>query len=375
MNKNSKNNQICTKCVMDEKKVDLDFDADGVCKYCREAERILPKYTFTKEQEQNNLDQLASRVRSRRNGEYDSILGLSGGVDSSYVALLAMEMGLNPLCVHFDNGWNSNVAVKNIRKIIDVTGFDLYTYVIDWPEFRDLQRAFFKAHVIDIEMVTDHAIFAALFKIRKQHGIKTVLSGTNYATEHGMPLDWSWNKMDLRNIKAIQRKFGSMSIKSFPTMNTLAWLLMRKFKIGGIFEEPLNLINFNKSIAMDKLRDRFGWEYYGGKHYESTFTKFYQAYVLPEKFGIDKRKVHLSALIRNREISRDDAINELSQTLYEPNDLQVDKRFVLKKLGFTDEEFNTLMSHQPVAHDFYPSDAVYIRPLVKFSRLFMSKLN
>jgi N-acetyl sugar amidotransferase len=360
---------------MDDFNLDLNFDSNGVCKFCREAEKKLPNYYFSKEEEQENLKRLASVVSMRKQGEYDSILGLSGGVDSSYVALLAMDMGLNPLCVHFDNGWNSNIAVNNIRKIIDVTGFDLHTYVIDWPEFRDLQRAFFKAHVLDIEVITDHAIFATLFKIRKQYGIKTVLSGTNYITEHGMPSSWSWNKMDLRNIKAIQRRFGEMNIKSFPTMNTLSWLLMRKIKIGGVFEEPLNAINFNKSLAMEQLKIRFNWEYYGGKHYESVFTKFYQAYVLPLKFGIDKRKVHLSALIRNKEITRDAAIDELSMPLYDILGLQNDKRFVLKKLGFADAEFDALMTHPPVAHDFYPSDAIYIKPLVKFASLFMSKLN
>lgn len=367
--------QICTRCVMDDTDPDLLFDSSGVCHVCVEAERKLPLYSFTEEMERSNLEQLASKIQQRKNGDYDSILGLSGGVDSSYVALLAKDIGLNPLCVHFDNGWNSDTAVKNIRKIIDVTGFDLYTYVIDWPEFRDLQRAFFKASVLDIEVLTDHAIFAALFKIRKKHGIKTVLSGTNYTTEHGMPPSWLWNKMDVRNIKAIQRRFGDMTIKSFPTMNTLSWLLMRKLQIGGIFEEPLNVVNYRKSEAMDRLKSRFDWQYYGGKHYESTFTKFYQAYVLPTKFGIDKRKVHLSALIRNGEIAREEAVKELAEPLYKPKELHEDKRFILKKLGFSEAEFDAIMSEAPVPHDFYPSDATYIRPLVKFAKMYMSKIN
>jgi N-acetyl sugar amidotransferase len=367
--------KTCTRCVMDDTDADLVFDSNGVCHVCREAEKRLPSYTFTDEQERSNLERLASIIRKRKSGDYDSILGLSGGVDSSYVALLAMDMGLTPLCVHFDNGWNSDTAVKNIRKIIDVTGFDLYTYVIDWPEFRDLQRSFFKASVLDIEVLTDHAIFAALFKIRKKHGIKTVLSGTNYATEHGMPPSWLWNKMDLRNIKAIQKSFGEITIKSFPTMNTLSWLLMRKLKIGGIFEEPLNMVNYRKSLAMERLKSRFDWQYYGGKHYESTFTKFYQAYVLPTKFGIDKRKVHLSALIRNNEITREEALNELSEPSYNQKELQEDKRFILKKLGFSETEFEKIMSESPVPHDFYPSDAAYINPLVRLAKLFMSKIN
>lgn len=367
--------RLCKNCVMDDTNPDIQLDEFGVCQACREAELKLPKFTFTEEQERINLQALKAKIEKQKSGEYDSILGLSGGVDSSYIALLAMDMGLNPLCVHFDNGWNSDTAIKNIRKIIDVTGFDLYTYVIDWPEFRDLQRSFFKAGVLDIEVLTDHAIFAALFKLRRKHGIKTVLSGTNYSTEHGMPPSWLWNKMDLRNIKAIQKRFGEMSIKSFPTMNTISWLLIRKLQIGGVFEEPLNMINYRKSSAMERLKERFDWRYYGGKHYESTFTKFYQAYVLPTKFGIDKRKVHLSALVRNGEITRQEALSELAEPLYKPGELQEDKRFILKKLGFSEAEFDKIMSETPIPHDFYPSDAVYIRPLIRFAKLFMSKIS
>ena len=158
-------NKICSQCVMDTTDPDITFDEMGTCYFCQLAQVNLPLYRYTPSQEKQNLEKLAGSIKNARSGAYDSILGLSGGVDSSYVAYLAMDMGLKPLCVHFDNGWNSDIAVTNIRKIIDVTGFDLYTYVIDWPEFRDLQRAFFKASVVDIEMVTDHAIFASLFKI------------------------------------------------------------------------------------------------------------------------------------------------------------------------------------------------------------------
>lgn len=350
------------------------FDSTGVCQVCIEVDQKLLKHNYTSEEEILNLKKLSSNIKQRKQGVYDSILGLSGGVDSSYVALLAKEMKLNPLCVHFDNGWNSETAVKNIRNIIDITGFDLYTYVIDWPEFRDLQRSFIKSNVLDIEMLTDHAIFSVLFKIRKKYGISTVLSGTNYATEHGMPKDWYWNKMDARNIKAIHSRFGEMKMKSFPTMNTLKWLLIRKLKIGGIYEEPLNLIKYSKNKAMADLKESFNWEYYGGKHYESTFTKFYQAYYLPVKFGIDKRKVHLSALIRNGEITREYAIKELSEPLYNPKELAEDKRFVLKKLGFSFEEFNQIMSAQPVQHDQYPTDTKYIKPLIKIGKKLMREI-
>ena len=365
--------QVCTRCVMDTTDQDIQFDSDGVCNYCHDAEEKLPNYRFSVEQEEENLKNLKAKLKDQQKGEYDSILGLSGGVDSSYVAYLAMKMGLNPLCVHFDNGWNSDIAVKNIRNIIDVTGFDLYTYVIDWPEFRDLQRAFFKAGVIDIEILTDHAIFASLFKLRRKHKISSVLSGTNYATEHGMPHSWSWQKMDLRNIKAIQKRFGDMELKSFPTMSSFFWVLMRQFGIGGTFEEPLNNVNYKKVDAMQTLSVVFDWKYYGGKHYESVFTKFYQAYVLPMKFGVNKRKVHYSDLIRNGEITREEVIAELEKLLYDPQEFERDKTFVLKKLGIPEEEFDLIMAEKPISHDFYPTDQAYMRPLIRLGKAVLGR--
>lgn len=365
------NEQVCTCCLMDTTDPDISFDDLGVCNFCREAKRKLPKFHFTQDQEMLNLKKLTATIKGRQKGEYDSIIGLSGGVDSSYVAYLAMKMGLNPLCVHFDNGWNSDIAVKNIRKIIDITGFDLYTYVIDWPEFRDLQRSFFKAGVIDIEMLTDHAIFASLFKLNKKFKISTVLSGTNYVTEQGMPRTWVWPKMDLRNIKAIHKRFGEIKLKSFPTMPTLFWGLMRQFNYGGIYEEPLNQINYRKCDAIDTLSNVFDWQYYGGKHYESVFTRFYQAYVLPTKFGVDKRKVHYSDLLRNGEMTRQDVIAELAKPLYELQDLNRDKTFVLKKLGFSEEEFEKIMCEKPVPHDFYPTDQTIMYPLIKLSKFIL----
>ena len=357
--------QECVDCIMDTSDKSINFNHKGICNYCIEAKEKIPLYKFSEEEEKSNLLILKDNVikRKKKNIKYDSILGLSGGVDSSYVAYLAYKIGLNPLCVHFDNGWNSEIAVKNIKKIINITKFDLTTYVIDWPEFRDLQRSFFKAGVIDIEMLTDHAIFAALFKIRKEHKLDTVLSGTNYVTEHGLPFSWIWPKMDYTNIKSIHKKFGTLPIKSYPKMSNLKWLIMKNFNLGGIFEEPLNLVNYSKKRAMKTLKDFFDWEYYGGKHYESVFTKFYQAYVLIEKFKVDKRRSHLSCLIRNEEISRDEAKNELNNSAYDISDLIRDKKFVLKKLGFSENEFEKIMSDDPVAHDEFKTDQIYIKPM------------
>jgi len=355
MNK-TKEYQICMKCVLDTTDRDIVFDSQGVCNYCREVESKIGKFFFTQEQQEENLKNLVDIVKKNQKGEYDSILGVSGGVDSSYLMHLTHKIGLNPLIVHFDNGWNSEMAVSNIKKIIDKCGFHLETYVIDWPEFKDLQRSFFKAGVLDIELLTDQAIVATMFKIRRKHKIKYVLSGTNYRTEFGMPASWAWRKFDYQNIKDIQSRFGSRKIKSFPIIRSWQFQLIKMFGLGGEFLEPLNMINYNKLEVMDLLKKEYGWEYYGGKHYESVFTKFYQAYVLPTKFGIDKRRAHLSSLIRNSEITRDEAVQELNQPLYKPEVLRAEKEYVLKKLDFTEVEFDEMMAAPPKSHLDYKSD-------------------
>jgi N-acetyl sugar amidotransferase len=346
---------------MDTTDKDITFDSNGVCTYCNEFKEDQHEYQFSVEQSQANLKSIAEEIRRSKTGQYDCIIGLSGGVDSSYVCYLAWKMGLKPLCVHFDNGWNSEIAVANIKKMLKVTGFHYETHVINWPEFKDLQRSFFKAGVLDIEMLTDHAIMATMFGIRKQHNIRYVLSGANFATEHGMPPSWLWSKQDLTNIKAIQKKFGTKKIRDFPTMGFLKYMASLKLKTNGIYVTILNHINYNKEEAMRTLMKEFDWKYYGGKHYESVFTKFYQAYILPRKFNIDKRKVHLSSQIRNGEISREFALQQLKEPLYSEQDLANDKAYIIKKLGFKEDEFNALMKEKPVPHDHYPSDIWMMR--------------
>lgn len=348
--------QQCIECVMDTTDSEIVFDTNGVCNYCLEAKPLIKNYKFAPDQEKNNLDKLKNLISKGKIGKYDCVVGLSGGVDSSYVAYMAKKMGLNPLCVHFDNGWNSEIAVSNIKKIVDKCGFDLETYVIDWPEFKDLQRSFFKAGVVDIEMLSDHAIMATMFKLRKQHNIKYILSGSNYVTEHGMPLTWLWRKQDLANIEDIQRKFGTRKIKNFPTLNSIKYQISRIFGLGGVYIELLNNVNYSKKEAMETLKDKFDWKYYGGKHYESTFTKFYQAYYLPEKFNMDKRKVHLSCQIRNEEITKADALMELEKPLYTEMELKNDLEYVLKKLSFSSTEFEQIMKDEPKHHLDYKSD-------------------
>jgi len=342
---------------MDTTDPDINFDDAGVCNHCRTAELALKKIHLSDEESQRLLKELGETIRANsKSRPYDAVVGMSGGVDSSYVAWLAHTMGLRVLAVHFDNGWNAEVAVANIRAVVEKCGFDLETYVIDWPEFKDLQRAFIRAGVVDIEMLTDHAIMSSMFDLAKRHNIKYVLSGTNVATEHGMPRAWVWNKSDLTNIEGIHKCFGERKLKSFPRMGLLRSILHRNLGLGFEFVEILDLLNFRKNDAMKVLEENTDWRYYGGKHYESVFTKFYQAHILPRKFGIDKRKVHLSALVRNGEMSREEALSELVQPLYDVDELRRDKAYVLKKLGFSELEFDAMMAELPIAHDYYPSD-------------------
>lgn len=360
---------ICKDCVMDSSDKDINFNSDGVCNHCVDFHKKKHAFSFTEEQEKRNLLELKKRLKNRKKGDYDCILGLSGGVDSSYLVYLAMELDLNPLIMHFDNGWNSNIAVKNVRNIVEKTGFDLHTTVINWPEFRDLQLSFIKAGVVDIEMTTDHAIFASMFKIRKKYGISSILSGTNYLTEHGMPKSWSWQKLDIANIRSIHKKWGSIKLKEYPTLpGSIWWEAATRYGFAGYFEEPLNKINYKKEEAMSTLEKAFDWEYYGGKHHESIFTKFYQGYILPEKFNIDKRKLHLSAQVRMGEINREDAISQLNKPIYKVNELRRDKAFFLKKLGLSEDEFEKIMAQKPIDHSQYFTEMIYLEPIIKIAK-------
>ncbi|MEZ5458693.1 MAG: N-acetyl sugar amidotransferase [Steroidobacteraceae bacterium] len=275
--------QICTRCVMDTSDIHITFDAQGICNHCTSHVNRVQNAPFSRPDWRSLLDRQVETIRGAATSEYDCVVGLSGGVDSSFLALQAVELGLKPLAVHFDNGWNSELAVRNIERIVERLKLDLVTFVIDWEEFRDIQRSFFLANVIDIELVTDHAIFAAMFKIAREHRIRYILSGTNVATESIMPVSWQHFKFDLRNLKAIHARYGTIRIRRFPTLgiSELAW---NYFVRGLRSVSLLNFIHYRKFESMRRLEQELGWVYYGGKHYESVFTKFYQAHILPEKF-------------------------------------------------------------------------------------------
>jgi N-acetyl sugar amidotransferase len=268
-------------------------------------------------------------------------LGISGGIDSASLAVLAKRAGLRPLVVHFDNGWDSELAVKNIESIVGLLGFDLHTYVINWEEFRELQLAYLRASVIDIEVLTDHAIYGSLFALAIQKNIPFILSGNNVATEGVLPYSWTYNKLDHVNIQDIHRRFGRGTIRSYPFVDER---MKRRIKGSGIeVVTLLDYVSYVKSDAKSVLRNEFGWRDYGGKHYESIFTRFYQGYILPTKFGVDKRKAHLSSLICSGQMTREQALLALEQPAYDAEQLRIDREYVLKKLRLSNEDFEALM--------------------------------
>ena len=348
--------QICERCVMDTTDPLITFDENGFCNHCTSYFEKEGKFVFKGEEGQRKLQKLIDKIKAAGTfSEYDCLLGVSGGTDSSYVAYLAKQYGLHVLLFSFDNGWDTVMAKKNVTRIVDATGFDVFKYIVDFDEFRDLQLAFSKASVINIEMITDHAIAAALYKVAIAKHIKYILTGINYVTEAIMPASWGHRFNDLPNIKAIHQKYGTKPLKTYPTMSL--WKLVYNRVVRGIQLIPiLNYVDYNKEEAKKKLRTAFRWRDYGLKHYESLWTKFYQSYILPRKFGVDKRKAHLSTLICSGQITRQQALKELKKPAYDPKELEHDMPVVLKKLGVSDEEFEDLMKLPIKKHQEYGTD-------------------
>jgi N-acetyl sugar amidotransferase len=352
--------RACVNCVMDTSDPEIQFDADGVCNHCRMYEDMAARMLQPVEA-QVELERVVTRIkRVGRDHPYDCLVGLSGGVDSSYLAYQAKRLGLRPLAIHFDNGWNSERAVHNIEMVLRGLGLDLYTYVVDWEEFRDLQVSFFKASVIDIEMLTDHAIAAVSLRVAQQHGIRYVLRGINIRTEAILPPAWVHSKLDLRNIHAIHARFGTRRLETFPMMSTIRQRSIRLLSRIEIVN-MLDLLPYDKAAAMRTLHDELGWQNYGGKHHESIFTRFYQGYILPTKFGVDKRRAHLSTLVCSGQITRAEALLELEQDPYDGDVLTEDKAYVLKKLAMSEQDFAAYIASPPRAHGEYPSEERYVR--------------
>jgi N-acetyl sugar amidotransferase len=349
--------QICARCIMDTTDPAIVFDEQGVCNHCKLIADNRDRYWLPDERGHAKLEALIAKIKQAGRGrEYDCIMGLSGGVDSSYLAMKAHEWGLRVLAVHVDGGWNTQLAVRNIERMIAQLGFDLYTFVIDWEEMRDLQIAFLKAGVPNQDVPQDHAFFAGLYRETARQRIRYVLTGGNYATESILPAAWGYSAMDLIHLRAIHKQFGSRPLRKFPQLGFFYFnFYLPKIKKVRI-EAPMDLMPYSKSEAIRELQQKFGWQYYGGKHYESRFTRFFQAYYLPTRFGFDKRRAHLASLVASGEINRDRALAEMQQPLYEPAELEKDKEFVLKKLGLNESEFAALLNAPLRQHRELPTD-------------------
>ena len=341
---------------MDTSDPEIVFDDRGMCNHCRTYDFVtramLPPDEATR---QERLERLVDQVRRAGRGrDYDCVIGVSGGVDSTYVAYLVKHWGLRPLAVHMDNGWNSTQAVTNIERTLTTLGIDLYTEVLDWEEFRDLQLAFLRASTPDSEIPSDHAITAVLMKVALEQGIKHVLLGSNVATESIMPKAWSYGIRDWRYIKSVHAQFGTVPLRSFPHF-TLADFVSFQTLRGRRFVDFLNYVPYVKSDAMAILERELGWVYYGGKHYESVYTRFFQAYILPRKFGADKRRAHLSTLVCGGQMARAEALAALDEPICPPQLLRQDREFVIKKLGIDEAEFERIMALPPKRFWDYPS--------------------
>ena len=350
--------QVCTRCVMDESAPDIRFDEDGVCSYCTEYLVTRERYLVSDpELRQRRLDVLLDQVRRDGRGKrYDCVIGISGGVDSSWALVKAVELGLRPLAVHMDNGWNAELAQNNIANLVRGLGVDLITHVIDWREYRGLMEAFFAADVLDVELLYDNAAIAVNYQQAARFGVKHMLMGTNVATEGmRMPPGWNWHKYDKRNIVGISRRFGGPRLRSFPSIGTLDYI---RFHLKGLRAHSfLDHFEYRKSNVLQQLQGEFGYKPYPFKHYESVFTRFYQGFILPEKFGVDKRRLHLSTLVMNSEMSRDEALTQLDGLAYESERLlRQDRRYFLKKMVWTEEKLDDYLSRPEVPHDAYPTE-------------------
>lgn len=358
---------------MDTSAADISFDEDGHCNFCEEFLSRSGHIINSKDSERHEeLTDFIEKVKNEGSGkQYDCIIGVSGGVDSSWVLVKAVEMGLQPLAVHMDNGWNSELAQNNTANLIRGLGVDLYTHVIDWQEYRQLMQAFFDSDVIDIELLYDNAMLAVNYHQAAKFNVKYILAGTNQVTEGmRMPLGWNQLKFDKRNIKSIAETFGNVKLNTFPSVSVMS-LVWYEFIKGNKWVSFLDMLDFNKSDALAKLQKDFSYKPYPYKHYESVFTRFYQGYILPTKFNVDKRRVHFSTLIASGQMSREQALAGLEGVAY-PSDseLQRDKEYFLKKMGWSQQELDEYLLRPGKAHSDYASEKWFYDFLLKWYRFF-----
>ncbi len=356
----NENNVIsCPRCLFTTQNYPNLIVTENGCSVCLDFDKRQQQHNSRIGDKQEGLDNLLEKINNPK-GKYNCVIGLSGGVDSSYLAYIIKEKGLKPVAVHLDNGWNSVEAVTNIQKIVSSLGIDLITIVINWEEFRELQRAYFKASVVDIEVLTDHAIITSLYRIANKYNLRYVISGSNFSTENILPTDWFFPKGDHVNIKDIVSKNSNVKFKTYPILNWLERTYYRKVKKIE-FIPILDYMDYNKEFALNLLENKIGYKKYPQKHFESVFTRFYQGYILRKKFNIDKRIAHLSSLVVTNQMTREDAMNVLQNNEYTEKQQKVDMQYVIKKLNFSTEEFNSYIDSPVVSHYSYKTEMPFWR--------------
>lgn len=348
--------QICARCVMDTTDPEIKFDAAGHCNHCTEFLATRDKFRYQGAESDRKLNQIVEEIKKAGSGrDYDCIIGLSGGIDSSYLSYVAKEKGLRILSVYLDNGWSSEEAVLNIKNITKKLGIDYESYVLDWEEFKDLQLSFLKAAVPEAETPTDMAIPAAMHHFAAKYNIKYILTGGNFATEGILPKSWHYNAKDLKYFNFIQKTFGKKILKKFPTFGYQREMYFKILK-GVKMVYPLNYVPFAKDDAVALLKDKFDWKYYGGKHYESKYTRFIQSYYLYEKFGIDYRRATLSSEICIGKTVRADAVEQLKSKPFNPTEVEAEKHYIAKKFGISKDEFGKILNSPAKWYWNYPND-------------------
>jgi len=338
--------QVCTRCVMDSTDTKITFDQNGVCDHCRLFDQSILPHWHTDERGRSELSAQIEKIKQEGQGkDFDCIMGMSGGADSSYMLhLVVKEFGLRPLVFHVDGGWNSQIAVNNIRVMIDKLGLDLYTEVINWEEMKDFQLTYFKSGLSSIDVPQDHAFVATLYNFANKHGIKTILNGGNYSTECVRnPMEWFYYGTDMAQIRDLRRQFGTIKLKTYPFSSVLRHkFYLRYIKRVKVFK-PLNYMPYIKAEAMKFLEQEYGWQPYPQKHFESRFTKFFEGYWLPKKFGYDTRKVQYSSLILTNQMTREEALEKLSKPAMSEDEARQDFEYIATKLGISVSELQGYM--------------------------------
>lgn len=352
--------QICTRCIMDTTDEFIEFDNNGICNHCRKYFETAKENLFDKETEKLELTKIVDRMKEDGKGKhYDCIFGISGGVDSAYLGFKLKELGLRTIAIHVDNGWNSELSVKNVENTLKALDIELFTYVLNWEEFKDLQLSFLKSSTPDSEIPTDYAIASILKQAASDFNTKYIVTGTNVVTEAIMGSQWSQGHRDWRYIRSIQKIFGTKKLATYPHYGLFKFIYYVYFKKQKIVK-LLNYLEYNKEEAMELIQTKLNWKYYGGKHYESIYTRFYQGYILPKKFGYDKRRAHLSTLIVSEQISREEALKEIQEDPYPSKEmLDEDMEYLIKKFDLTEEEFKDIMNAEPKMYTDYPNNSNY----------------